>query len=81
MTNITKQMKYLLGPTQVFLFILVVASNVTLWFFFQIQKSPSLIFLKSMLLMAIPPVLFGKILLFYLIIPEISHSKTKKNEE
>lgn len=64
MTNITKQMKYLLGPTQVFLFILVVASNVTLWLFFQIQKSPSLTFLKSMLLMAIPPVLFGKILLF-----------------
>ena len=64
MTTISKQMKYLLGPAQVFLFILVVTSNVTLWLFFQSQKSPSLTFLKSMLLMTIPPVLLGKILLF-----------------
>ena len=62
MATISKQMKYLLGPAQVFLFILVVTSNVTLWFFFRIQKSPSLTFLKSMLLMTIPPVLLGKVL-------------------
>ena len=64
MTTISEKMKYLLGPTQVFLFILVVASNATLWFFFQNQKSPSLTFLKLMLLMTIPPVLLGKTILF-----------------
>ena len=63
MTTISKQMKYLLGSAKVFLFILVVTSNMTLWLFFQSQKSPSLTFLKSMLLMTIPPVLIGKILL------------------